>query len=213
MTLHTAKGLEWPVVVLTGLEDGLFPLARALESPDGLEEERRLAYVGITRARDALLLTWARARRRGGELRPGAPSRFLREIPVELVEERRTSFSAGSLGAWGSGFGQRGGARDGGRGGSWSRARSASPPARPVADADVFAHTTDDSSSTSDNQDAPRYIKGERIRHRRFGSGAILGLSGAGKDLKVSVAFDDPEVGTKQLLVAFAGLERDWESA
>jgi hypothetical protein len=74
--------------------------------------------------------------------------------------------------------------------------------------------TTHDSRLTTDeNQDAPRYIKGERIRHRRFGSGAILGLSGAGKDLKVSVAFDDPEIGTKQLLVAFAGLERDWESA
>ena len=64
-----------------------------------------------------------------------------------------------------------------------------------------------------ENQDAPRYIKGERVRHRRFGSGAILGLAGAGKDTKVSVAFDDPEVGTKQLLVAFAGLERDWEGA
>lgn len=67
--------------------------------------------------------------------------------------------------------------------------------------------------SADDNQAAPRYVKGERVAHRRFGSGAILGLSGAGKDLKVSVAFDDPEVGTKQLLVAFAGLERDWESA
>jgi DNA helicase-2/ATP-dependent DNA helicase PcrA len=70
-----------------------------------------------------------------------------------------------------------------------------------------------DAPPASDNQDAPRYVKGERVRHRRFGSGAILGLSGGGKDLKVSVAFDDPEIGTKQLLVAFAGLERDWESA
>jgi DNA helicase-2/ATP-dependent DNA helicase PcrA len=213
MTLHTAKGLEWPVVVLTGLEDGLFPLARALESPDGLEEERRLAYVGITRARDALILTWARARRRGGELRPGAPSRFLREIPVELVEERRTSFSATSTGTWGSGFGQRGGGpRGGASGGGWNRSRPAATPTRPAPTSESL--TTHDSRLTSEeNQDAPRYIKGERIRHRRFGSGAILGLSGAGKDLKVSVAFDDPEVGTKQLLVAFAGLERDWESA
>ena len=78
MTLHTAKGLEWPVVVLAGLEDGLFPLARAEEQPDGLEEERRLFYVAITRAKDKLYLTWARARRRGGEIRPGMPSRFLR---------------------------------------------------------------------------------------------------------------------------------------
>jgi hypothetical protein len=67
--------------------------------------------------------------------------------------------------------------------------------------------------ASAENQDLPRYVKGERVHHRRFGSGAILGLSGLGKDLKVAVAFDDPEVGTKQLLVAFAGLEREWESA
>ena len=89
MTLHTAKGLEWPVVVLTGLEHGLFPLARAEEQPDGLEEERRLCYVGLTRAKDKLYLTWARARRRGGELRPGIPSRFLRR------SRRASSRSAG----------------------------------------------------------------------------------------------------------------------
>jgi len=76
LTLHTAKGLEWPVVVLTGMENGLFPLARAEEQADGLEEERRLCYVGLTRAKDKLYLTWARARRRGGELRPGMASRF-----------------------------------------------------------------------------------------------------------------------------------------
>jgi DNA helicase-2/ATP-dependent DNA helicase PcrA len=210
MTLHTAKGLEWPVVVITGLEDGLFPLARALESPDGLEEERRLCYVGITRARDALLLTWARARRRGGELRPAVASRFLREIPAELMEERRTSFAAGALGNWGAGGGQWGGS---GRAGSWPRSRpsKSAPAALPVERESLTTH--DSRLTTDENQDAPRYIKGERIRHRRFGSGAILGLSGAGKDLKVSVAFDDPEIGTKQLLVAFAGLERDWESA
>jgi len=63
------------------------------------------------------------------------------------------------------------------------------------------------------SQDAPRYVKGERVTHRRFGSGSILGLSGAGRDLKVSVQFDDEDVGLKKLLVAFAGLERDWESA
>jgi DNA helicase-2/ATP-dependent DNA helicase PcrA len=76
MTLHTAKGLEWPVVVLAGMEDGLFPLARAEEQEGGIEEERRLCYVGLTRAKDKLYLTWARARRRGGELKPGRASRF-----------------------------------------------------------------------------------------------------------------------------------------
>ncbi len=201
MTLHTAKGLEWPVVVLSGLEHGLFPLARAEEQPSGLEEERRLCYVGLTRAKDKLYLTWARARRRGGELRPGIASRFLRAIPPGIVEERRTT----SL--WAPDWGASG--RTGGRpdrrssGGDWAGypsgvGPSARPPAGPPEEA---------------SQDSPRYVKGERVRHRRFGSGTIRGLTGTGRDLKVSVAFDDEEVGVKQLLVAYAGLEREWESA
>ena len=199
MTLHTAKGLEWPVVVLTGLEHGLFPLARAEEQSDGLEEERRLCYVGLTRAKDKLYLTWARARRRGGELRPGIPSRFLKALPPGIVEERRTT----SLWApdWTAGY------RAGGAGGQWRRGgawRGAEVPAAPAARA---------AAEEEPSQDAPRYVKGERVRHRRFGSGTIRGLSGVGRDLKVSVVFDDAEVGEKQLLVAYAGLEREWESA
>jgi DNA helicase-2/ATP-dependent DNA helicase PcrA len=188
MTLHTAKGLEWPVVVLTGMEHGLFPLARAEEQPDGLEEERRLCYVGLTRAKDKLYLTWARARRRGGELRPGIASRFLRALPPDILEERRTT----SLWApdWGSGG--RAVGRYGGRSALFPSSAS--------------------SASEEESQDAPRYVKGERVRHRRFGSGTIQGLTGTGRDLKVSVAFDDAEIGVKQLLVAYAGLEREWES-
>ncbi len=200
MTLHTAKGLEWPVVVLTGLEHGLFPLARAEEQPDGLEEERRLCYVGLTRAKDKLYLTWARARRRGGELRPGIASRFLRALPPGIIEERRTT----SL--WAPDWSGTGGRRSGG--GGWSRRgygsfdADAPPPRRPAVPPDDEA-----------SQDAPRYVKGERVRHRRFGGGTIQGLTGTGRDLKVTVAFDDEEVGVKQLLVAYAGLEREWESA
>ena len=207
MTLHTAKGLEWPLVVVSGVEDGLFPMSRALESPDGLEEERRLCYVGITRARDALLLTWARARRRGGELRPGMPSRFLRELPAELVDERRTSFAVTGMGS------------GGGWGGNWNRSRSdtfgrsSRPGSVSPAVSRPFVEPVSEVAAAIDNQDSPRYVKGERVRHRRFGSGVILGLTGGGKDLKVSVTFDDPETGTKQLLVAVAGLEREWESA
>jgi DNA helicase-2/ATP-dependent DNA helicase PcrA len=199
MTLHTAKGLEWPVVVLTGLEHGLFPLARAEEQPDGLEEERRLCYVGLTRAKDKLYLTWARARRRGGELRPGIPSRFLKGLPPGIVEERRTTSPWAP--DWSTG---QGGFRGGGQG-AWRGSRVSTysnPPA---------AHTPE--SAAEESQDTPRYVKGERVRHRRFGSGTIRGLTGVGRDLKVSVAFDDEEVGEKQLLVAYAGLEREWESA
>jgi DNA helicase-2/ATP-dependent DNA helicase PcrA len=197
MTLHTAKGLEWPVVVMTGMEHGLFPLARAEEQAAGIEEERRLCYVGLTRAKDKLYLTWARARRRGGDLRPGIASHFLRAIPPGIIEERRTT----SL--WAPDW--RAGGRVDGRSGigstayaSWNR-----PSDR------LTAGPSDEEAS----QDTPRYVKGERVRHRRFGSGTIRGLTGTGRDLKVSVAFDDEEVGVKQLLVAYAGLEREWESA
>jgi DNA helicase-2/ATP-dependent DNA helicase PcrA len=194
-------------VVLAGLEDGLFPLARAADQPEGIEEERRLCYVGLTRAKDKLYITWARARRRGGELRPGAPSRFLRALPPAIVDEKRTT----SLWApdWGGAAGRqaarsgwrRGGAADASRrsGGFASRAGAGTPDLPPAAE--------------EASQDAPRYVKGERVRHRRFGSGTIQGLTGAGRDLKVSVAFDDDTIGVKQLLVAYAGLERDWEGA
>lgn len=205
MTLHTAKGLEWRVVVLAGMEDGLFPLGRAAEQPDGLEEERRLCYVGVTRARDKLYLTWARARRRGGQLMPGAPSRFLKAVPPNVVEEQRTSSTWGAT--WGGQAGRRAGGWAG-RTGTDNRTRvgttaTSVPPSR------LSAPPAPEESS----QDTPRYIRGERVRHRRFGSGTIQGLSGAGRDTKVTVRFDDEEYGEKQLLVAYAGLERDMESA
>jgi len=199
MTLHTAKGLEWPLVVISGMEDGLFPLARAEEQENGIEEERRLCYVGLTRAKDKLYLTWARARRRGGELRPGRRSRFLDALPAGVIEERRTSSLwspswSGTSPAFG-GSGRSGGS---GAAAGWSAGTRPAEPREPPEEA---------------SQDAPRYVKGERVRHRRFGSGTIRGLNGSGRDLKVTVQFDDEEHGLKQLLVAYAGLERDWESA
>jgi hypothetical protein len=117
------------------------------------------------------------------------------------VEEKRTT----SLWApdWGGTAGRRYGGTSGrGRGSAaWSDDDSTSRrPAVPPSDADA-------------SQDTPRFVKGERVRHRRFGGGTIQGLSGTGRDLKVSVRFDDEEVGVKQLLVAYAGLEREWESA
>jgi DNA helicase-2/ATP-dependent DNA helicase PcrA len=207
MTLHTAKGLEWPIVVMAGMEDGLFPLARAEEKEDGIEEERRLAYVGITRARDKLFLTWARSRRRGGQLLPGIRSRFLQALPPGTIEEKRTN-ALGAFGGW------RGDAGARGRGAAaWGEGKSG------------FGWLDDDpgpaaarrpsTPAPAENDDAPRYVKGERVKHRKFGSGVIQGLAGAGRDLKVTVRFDDDEAGLKQLLVAYAGLERDrdWESA
>jgi len=89
MTLHSAKGLEFPIVFLAGLEEGLFPSGRSLEESGRLEEERRLAYVGITRARQKLVLSYAEARRIHGSDMYGIPSRFLREIPAALINEVR----------------------------------------------------------------------------------------------------------------------------
>jgi DNA helicase-2/ATP-dependent DNA helicase PcrA len=180
MTMHMAKGLEWPVVTLAGLEDGLFPLARAAGEPGGLEEERRLCYVGLTRAREKLYLSWARTRYRNGRLELSEPSRFLEAVPPGVLAERSTTPT-------------------------WERGASRSRHAarEPVAvDWDVDT-----------SQDAPRYVVGERVRHRKFGSGVVRAASGSGRELKVTVEFDDAEVGTKQLLVAYAGLEREWESA
>ena len=183
MTVHMAKGLEWPVVTLAGLEDGLFPLARAAGEPGGLEEERRLCYVGLTRAREKLYLSWARTRYRNGRLEMSESSRFLEALPPAVVEERSTTPL-------------------------WDRAVRSSGGMRRAARAPVEVDWIEDAP-----QDARRYVAGERVRHRRFGSGVVRAVSGSGRDLKVMVEFDDQEIGTKQLLVAYAGLEREWESA
>jgi DNA helicase-2/ATP-dependent DNA helicase PcrA len=185
MTLHAAKGLEFPVVAIAGLEEGLFPLSRA-ETPEAMEEERRLCYVGLTRAQDKIVLAHATARRRGGELRGAMPSRFLDDVPASLVEQRVT--------------------RPG-----WGLARE--PRRRPAGAGGMSlalaAEAEADASEVSD--DAPQYRAGERVRHRRFGSGVIRRVEGRGRELKVAVEFDDEGVGLKQLLAAYAGLERDWE--
>jgi DNA helicase-2/ATP-dependent DNA helicase PcrA len=191
LTVHMAKGLEWPVVGLTGLEDGLFPLARTTGEPGGLEEERRLCYVGLTRARERLYLSWARTRYRNGRLEQSEPSRFLDALPRTVLEERSTTPS------WSRGtFERRGG---------WS-----GPYRSPRRRADVVA-AVEPAFEVEESQDAPRYVKGERVRHRKFGGGIVREVSGAGRTLKVTVEFDDAEVGSKQLLVAYAALERDWE--
>jgi ATP-dependent DNA helicase UvrD/PcrA len=183
LTAHMAKGLEWAVVALAGLEDGLFPLSRTVTEPGGVEEERRLCYVGLTRAREKLYLSWARTRYRNGRLDLAEPSRFLEAVPPAVLQERNTTPSwdrspRGSRAHWGG------------------AARSAIPePWMPA----------------EESQDAPRYVQGERVRHRKFGGGVVRAVAGQGKGLKVTVEFDDQEIGTKQLLVAYAGLEREWE--
>src|SRR5690348_6066004 len=143
MTLHNAKGLEFPVVLITGLEEGLFPLSRAHDEPDLLEEERRLFYVGITRAERKLYLTYARSRRRNGETMPSLPSSFLAPIPPAMLEQRSTI----RLRAAGRAM--------------LPQRPSDRRPGRPVS------VTRADDFDVESSQDAPRYVKGERVRHAR----------------------------------------------
>jgi DNA helicase-2/ATP-dependent DNA helicase PcrA len=198
MTMHTAKGLEFPMVVIAGLEEGLFPLSRSIEDPDRLEEERRLFYVGITRAERILVLSWARTRRRNGELLPSRLSSFVTPEAQRLMVSRQTARARSTARI----FGSSGGGRR-----SWDDDDDASdlPRWRPDPRRE-YAVELDDVSDVS--QDTPSFTPGERVKHSRFGSGVIESLSGVGKAAKVTVKFDDEEVGTKKLVIAFAGLER-----
>jgi len=214
MTLHNAKGLEFPVVFVTGLEDGLFPLAKAFDDPPLLEEERRLFYVGITRAERKLFLSHAEERRRNGELLASRQSTFLDDIPDAMVERRSTikvrssgrsvMRAGGDYASWGRGRGWGGGgARASVDLGDFGPRPSAAArrPGTPVAG---FAP----SFAEDESQDAPVFVTGARVRHRKFGSGTIAELSGAGRDAKVKVDFDDESVGRKTLVIAQANLER-----
>ncbi len=222
MTLHNAKGLEFPIVFITGLEDGLFPLAKAYDDPAMLEEERRLFYVGITRAEKKLFLTHAEERRRNGEFMPSKASSFLQAIPEDMLEQRKTikvrssgkSFmhSLGGGSQWGNsrkrpGFGNAGqplrsAVFDDDAGFPPSAAERR--PGIPVTRAPAF-----DESDVS--QDAAIIAVGARVKHRKFGSGVIAELAGAGRDLKAKIDFDDESIGRKTLVVAQANLERDIE--
>ncbi|MFW6331631.1 MAG: ATP-dependent helicase, partial [Gemmatimonadota bacterium] len=194
MTLHTAKGLEFPVVFIAGLEDGLFPLARAYDEPDELEEERRLFYVGITRAQRKVYLTHARTRRRMGERRECVPSSFLRPIPDALLEPRVTPQVERQDRAY-----ER-----------WQTRRSSySGRGRRSEPVDAFGNEAGGYViDYSESQDAPRFIKGEVVLHPKFGRGTIKALSGFGRDLKAVIDFDG--VGRKKVVVRYANLQKEY---
>ncbi len=202
MTLHNAKGLEFPLVFVTGLEDGLLPLVRGgAEDDDAIEEERRLLYVGITRARDHLYLTHAQRRWRNGESMPSSRSRFLRDLSPGVVTGRRT------LRARAMPFLDSRSDREA----EWpvpSRgARRRGVPVAWLDDAPARAGVHPDEES----QDAPRFAVGERVRHARFGTGTIMELSGQAAQAKARIDFDDEAIGRKTLMLAQAHLERGLE--
>ena len=179
MTLHNAKGLEFSLVFIAGLEEGLFPLSRAYDEVNGLEEERRLLYVGITRAEDKLFMSWARQRRRAGDFTYGFLSSFVSAIPDKLLERRKSN---------------------------WLSPGSYSKPIAVQNRGYKISHEQDEAFDM--NQDSPGFVLGERVMHQTFGSGAVIEISGFGRDMKVKVKFDN--VGEKKLLLRYAGLEKDW---
>ena len=185
ITLHAAKGLEFPIVFITGLEEGLFPHSRSLDDPKQMEEERRLAYVGITRAKKHLYLLSARKRTVFGNVQSSLPSRFVKEIPEALIDEQRTGAGARAAAT------VRGGGLRAVTGTSlvesWGATQGAAPPP-PVLQ---------------------RFEPGERVRHSVFGNGSVISAEEEGSSQVVVVRFKDGRGNNvdKKLDTAFAKLD------
>ena len=178
MTLHSAKGLEFPLVFLCGMEEGLFPHSRSVEETARLEEERRLCYVGITRAQRRLVVTYAESRRLHGTDRYQLPSRFINEIPKELISEIRTRSRL-------SGPGASSAHRP-------TRTASAPQPRRTIQRTTIPT--------------APSGLQlGQRVSHKKFGEGVVMNYEGQGNHARVQVNFK--QVGAKWLVLAYAKLE------
>ncbi len=192
MTLHSAKGLEFRVVFLTGMEEGIFPHSQSLAEPDELEEERRLCYVGVTRARERLYVTHSWSRLLFGSIQQSFPSRFLKEIPDELVEDVGEGVTIGagrgalSGGPWGS---PRGGAQSLGTLGSGAGGRAAAPAATGSSGAEKLG-----------------LVPGDAVVHTRFGQGVVLEVEGEGDDARATICF--PDHGEKRFLLALSPLQR-----
>jgi len=198
MTLHNAKGLEYDAVFLVGLEDGIFPHSRAIDSGE-LEEERRLAYVGITRARRHLAITWARRRAMYGPPQSQVPSRFLRELPHEALDDASPEAMSGQPSFGGSERGRR----DFSSIGRIGRGSGASRPGGPPRDLSSLGlkRGSDLVSSKADAEPTPTWEPGQRVRHVKFDRGEVVRMDG---DVVV-VRFD--EAGEKRLIAGFARLE------
>jgi len=185
MTLHSAKGLEFPTVILAGLEDGLFPHSRSKDDEEELEEERRLCYVGMTRARRQLVLTGAERRRVFGEYQASQPSRFIDEIPPDLID--RVAPSVSSYQGHYPHYEFRTNPYGRGRGG---RAREPEP---------TYAYEDEDQTT------GLTLRPGMRVRHPQFGVGSVISVEALEGDTKLVVRFN--AVGQKTLRAKFAHLE------
>ena len=237
MTLHAAKGLEFPLVVLAGMEEGLFPHSRTMLEPDAIEEERRLCYVGMTRAMDTLILSRAVYRRRYGTDMPEAsvPSRFLEEVPPQLVEElggsraRRSSASvAASTFSSSSGFSRAGAPapheahysyEDEDQSAAWNPAHVKPTPKTPtpLRQYNSIDNIAEFFTSRGKKFKVPKMLPdeptgkrgfrpGQKVRHPKYGEGTVYQREGDGEDAKITVQF--PRFGLKKLVERYAQLEK-----
>ena len=181
MTLHSAKGLEFPNVFLIGMEDGIFPGLRSLGSEEEIEEERRLCYVGITRAKEKLFLTHTKSRSLFGSTKYNMPSRFLKEIPDSLIEELEDAPKK-------------------------TYSFDFSSEKKPVMDKSSFIFESPKKQEKTSASSSESFKSGDRIRHRKFGDGTILEAKAVGADTFLRVEFDTE--GEKKLMAAYVKLER-----
>ena len=197
MTLHSAKGLEFPVVFIPGMEEGIFPGNQSMFNEEDLEEERRLAYVGITRAKKKLYLISSQQRMLYGQTSRNMPSRFLREIPSSVIDDqsvvarRSTGFTSAH-----SGF------SSGARGGSSYTSSSKIGSARQSSNS---AHKFGQAGNAAQKSNVD-YKVGDTVSHKSFGTGTILTITPMGGDMLLEVAFD--KAGTKKMMANYARLEK-----
>jgi DNA helicase-2/ATP-dependent DNA helicase PcrA len=232
MTMHNAKGLEFPLVFLSGLELGLFPHSRSVDSPDLLEEERRLCYVGMTRAQKRLVLTWAKFRRRfgGGEQERSTPSWFLGEVPQHLMVNLGPEDQPGEIDLYAERYDVRNSARRSTYTGKTynslenisqffsERGMTLKPPPAPPPPPKIDPRTPPQYprpiGSAPPPKPAPKGPPPKRVaragmtvEHPKYGTGTVVRREGEGDDAKITVNF--PRFGLKKLIEKYAGLKRD----
>mgnify|MGYP000398613672 FL=1 len=211
MTLHSAKGLEFPVVFLVGMEEGIFPGYKSIGEPKELEEERRLCYVGITRAKENLFLTCSKKRTIFGSTSCNAVSRFLKEIPKELLDGYEEAFGDNENNSFkDTNYTWTYGNNNGNV--KTFKINQQEPVAVAASNKTGYNFRTAESflssltkSNKNNNCDLSKYKEGQRVFHKKFGEGTISIIEPEGEDLKVDINFD--KVGHKRLMAKYAGLE------